>query len=343
MYERCRRLLADELGAYPSPETESIYRGLLEAPPAPDCRDADSRGAATRRGARRRCERGSKGRVARRWLRRKRVVVAHRPSWWRGGRSPASSHARRRASATIGRAELDRRAGPVRFDRGDRLRSAHGRSPSRRARARCGWRTSTTRASRSVDDPSRQARADTFPLGDTPTATRRRGTAACWVDRPRPATISKIDPRYDRVYPLRRRFGPLRRSSVAQRCWPALAAFGSIWIVSPDGVRPASRPRASSAGRMESVAVGNVPSAIAAGAGSVWVTNSDDGTVTRIDPETLWRRPIPVGNGPAAVAVERRRRAWIANAGDNALVQCRPGDERRREHDDGSVTGRRRS
>jgi len=32
VYERCRRLLADELGAYPSPETESIYRELLEAP-----------------------------------------------------------------------------------------------------------------------------------------------------------------------------------------------------------------------------------------------------------------------------------------------------------------------
>ena len=31
VYERCRRLLADELGAYPSPETESIYRSLLEA------------------------------------------------------------------------------------------------------------------------------------------------------------------------------------------------------------------------------------------------------------------------------------------------------------------------
>ena len=30
VYERCRRLLADELGAYPSPETESIYRELLE-------------------------------------------------------------------------------------------------------------------------------------------------------------------------------------------------------------------------------------------------------------------------------------------------------------------------
>src|SRR5919199_1379825 len=35
VYERCRRLLAEELGAFPSPETEAIYRALLEAPSAP--------------------------------------------------------------------------------------------------------------------------------------------------------------------------------------------------------------------------------------------------------------------------------------------------------------------
>lgn len=34
VYERCRRLLSEELGAYPSPETESIYRELLEIPSA---------------------------------------------------------------------------------------------------------------------------------------------------------------------------------------------------------------------------------------------------------------------------------------------------------------------
>ena len=34
VYERCRRLLADELGTYPSPETEAIYRELLETPAA---------------------------------------------------------------------------------------------------------------------------------------------------------------------------------------------------------------------------------------------------------------------------------------------------------------------
>lgn len=32
-HERCRRLLAEELGAYPSPETESIYRELLSTAP----------------------------------------------------------------------------------------------------------------------------------------------------------------------------------------------------------------------------------------------------------------------------------------------------------------------
>jgi alpha-glucoside transport system substrate-binding protein len=32
VYERCRQLLATELGAYPSPETQSIYRELLRAP-----------------------------------------------------------------------------------------------------------------------------------------------------------------------------------------------------------------------------------------------------------------------------------------------------------------------
>jgi SARP family transcriptional regulator, regulator of embCAB operon len=35
VYERCRVLLAEELGAYPSPETEAVYRGLLDATTAP--------------------------------------------------------------------------------------------------------------------------------------------------------------------------------------------------------------------------------------------------------------------------------------------------------------------
>jgi DNA-binding SARP family transcriptional activator/streptogramin lyase len=34
-YERCRHFLSEELGAYPSPDTETLYRSVLEAPTAP--------------------------------------------------------------------------------------------------------------------------------------------------------------------------------------------------------------------------------------------------------------------------------------------------------------------
>jgi hypothetical protein len=35
VYERCRRFLGDELGAYPSPETQSVYKELLATPATP--------------------------------------------------------------------------------------------------------------------------------------------------------------------------------------------------------------------------------------------------------------------------------------------------------------------
>src|SRR5207342_2053998 len=42
VYEQCRQLLAEQLGAYPSPETESIYRQLLAAPAPEDLASAAS-------------------------------------------------------------------------------------------------------------------------------------------------------------------------------------------------------------------------------------------------------------------------------------------------------------
>jgi DNA-binding SARP family transcriptional activator len=40
-YERCRGLLAEELGAYPSPETESVYLEILRGPPRSPPADVD--------------------------------------------------------------------------------------------------------------------------------------------------------------------------------------------------------------------------------------------------------------------------------------------------------------
>ena len=64
VYEQCRRLLADELGAYPSPETESIYRGLLEAPPARDGATSALRASGLNAAPGATAERESKSRVA---------------------------------------------------------------------------------------------------------------------------------------------------------------------------------------------------------------------------------------------------------------------------------------
>jgi len=41
VYERCRRFLADELGAYPSPESEAVYRELLRSSPGSSAAGAD--------------------------------------------------------------------------------------------------------------------------------------------------------------------------------------------------------------------------------------------------------------------------------------------------------------
>lgn len=166
-----------------------------------------------------------------------------------------------------------------------------------------------------VDVSSRQA-VRTIPIPDAPTALAATRTAV-WVTHGT-RDVSKIDPRYDRLTLTQ----PVAASGSffagTRDPRPTLAAFGSIWIVEPDGY--VSRIDPVSTRRLGSVDVGDNPSAIAAGAGSVWVTNSSDGTVTRIDPTTLVAMTIPVGHGPAGVAVNAAG-AWIANAGDNTLVR----------------------
>jgi DNA-binding SARP family transcriptional activator/sugar lactone lactonase YvrE len=49
VYERCRHFLAEELGAYPSRETEALYRSLLEAPLVPPSRPTGAAPRARRR------------------------------------------------------------------------------------------------------------------------------------------------------------------------------------------------------------------------------------------------------------------------------------------------------
>ncbi len=58
------------------------------------------------------------------------------------------------------------------------------------------------------------------------------------------------------------------------------------------------------------IPVGHAPAGVALGAGSVWVANSGDGTVTRIDPTTNKTTTIAVGGSPQAITVAGGR-AWV--------------------------------
>jgi streptogramin lyase len=63
------------------------------------------------------------------------------------------------------------------------------------------------------------------------------------------------------------------------------------------------------------IGVGRAPTGLAAGDDAIWVANTADGTVARLDPETGARigDPIRVGREPVAVTMDQYS-AWIADA-----------------------------
>jgi YVTN family beta-propeller protein len=77
----------------------------------------------------------------------------------------------------------------------------------------------------------------------------------------------------------------------------------------------------------DTIPVGSEPLALAVGGGGVWVTNSGDGTVTRIDPATGDAgRPIRVGERPAGVAIGGGS-VWVADSGSGTVSRLDPKTE----------------
>jgi len=72
------------------------------------------------------------------------------------------------------------------------------------------------------------------------------------------------------------------------------------------------------------VKVGDRPGGIAVGAGSVWVTNSGSGNVTRIDPSTsAVINDVPVGTEPSGIAFGYGQ-LWVANGPDATVSRIDP-------------------
>ena len=71
------------------------------------------------------------------------------------------------------------------------------------------------------------------------------------------------------------------------------------------------------------VATGNTPTAVAIGFGDLWVSDSFENTVTRVDPTGVVVAPIPVGHGPIAIAVGADA-VWVADSLDDRVVRIDP-------------------
>ena len=145
-----------------------------------------------------------------------------------------------------------------------------------------------------------------------------------WIGDIRRTRLVRLDPSFRRpsvvrsvrIAPFPEGFGQLGQNPIA-------IGYGSVWSGRTFGA--IARVDARSQDVVARTSVGNDPSAIATGAGSVWVADSDDNTVTRLDPESEGAviGTTSVGQGPNALAVGEGA-VWAANTRDDTVSRIDP-------------------
>jgi len=165
-------------------------------------------------------------------------------------------------------------------------------------------------------DPHALTVLRTIPVPTRPTGLAGAG-GSLWVQAEQ-GNLSSIDPSVNQAR---------LRARPSEIVWghprALLAAFGALWTTDPAGyVRRTAPATARPVSRVE---VGGGPTALAAGAGSVWVSNTCDGTVTRLDPSgavTATIATIPISH-PTAIAYGARA-VWVADSVDGTVVRIDP-------------------
>jgi YVTN family beta-propeller protein len=347
-YERCRKLLAEELGAYPSPETESIYRELLgtapiELPsPAIPKSIGDPAEAAADRPAGRRLRPSTRVIALATLAAAAAVGIALAVLIEEEGSSPSA----RVSANAVG--VIDPGGGEV----SDQTRLADAptgvaastnaiwvTSPDANVVSRIDPRTNELRQTIRVGDgpegiavtshgvwvangldgtvsridPQTNQVVQTIVVGNGPSGVAS-GENAVWVTNSADGTVSRIDPDTGRV---------TKTLPAAIGASGIVVAYGRVWIVSPPaGNVVVLDPRS---GRiLQRIAVGVDPDAVAAGAGAVWVANRADGTVSKFDTQVgAVTDTMRVGRGPSGVAAGSQD-VWVANGADGTVSHIDP-------------------
>jgi YVTN family beta-propeller protein len=342
VYEQCRQLLAEELGTYPSPETDAIYRALLEAP---QTHTGTTRAAETPVRAEPVVEQRSRKRGAVLLSALAGVIavaaVVAFVVFGQGGGHPAVAVAHDSlavVNAQSGRLVADTGVGPtptaVAFGEG------------------AYWVTNANGDTVSRIDPRTKAVVDAVTVGNGPSGIAT-GDGAVWVVNSLDGTVSRIDPGTNTVV-QRIDVGtqPVGIVYAAGYVWVANTGDGTITRIEPQTGKPTTLPIAATglafgAGTLWAsqraanqviridprtgkqafapIHVGNGPTGIAFGDGSAWVANSLDGTVYRLHPDTnSVTAAFTTGDGPDAVAVDARG-VWVSNQYGGDVVRIDPG------------------
>jgi ABC-type transport system substrate-binding protein/DNA-binding SARP family transcriptional activator/streptogramin lyase len=358
VYERCRRLLAEELGAYPSPETDSIYRQLLAAP-------GPEEGAPVAAPPAEKIELAPSlqedEQVKEPLLRRRAVLAAALvgvlaaaialPLLALSINGSGSAH----ASARLGGDAL----GVFDLSSGRIVASVPlGSAPDAAAfGAGSVWVALSDRGVVERIDPTTNTVQQTIVLQGGPSAIAVGG-GFVWVAETLAGKVVEIDPRSNggqKVASIPVGNGPTGIAFGFGAIWvansvdgtvvridPATGATsapidvdaganaiatgdGAVWVTSAAaGVLSKIDPKARSV--TGTTNVGNQPVAVATGSDAVWVANGEDGTVSRVDPATGHLKGLmTVGSDPSGLAVEANGSVWVSRGLPGGLTEIDPG------------------
>jgi YVTN family beta-propeller protein len=348
VYDRCRRLLSEELGAYPSPETDAIFRELLKEPepdatsvsppaqtPPPPVADRLPPPPAGRTGTSRRAVvaggvglavalaaavavvaisgSGDPKRV------RPRSLAAVGLS---SGRPIVASHAEREYDAIAAEdsavwAVDSANNAVVRIDADDaRVRDTIpvGADPSAVASAfGAVWVANGGDGTVSRVSGERGRVVQTVPVGNGPNAIAA-GAGSLWVAARHDSAVVRIDPHSGRVratIPLAS--APTGLAVAARSIWVSGGTAGVVFRIDP-----------ATGSVADAVSVGRGADHVGSAGGYVWVSNSGDRTVSRIDPRTsAVTATVPIG-GAATALMGSGDSLWVAREEPAALLELHP-------------------
>jgi YVTN family beta-propeller protein len=326
VYDRCRRLLAEELGTYPSPETEAIYRELLHASsttsgaPTGSPEQPSPEAAASRKdpgtGRRRRLPQGRGAVLA--LGAAGTVVAAGALALVVAAVSPFSS-----ASAPTSASAGENAVGVV-----DSSRAVPAGSVSLAASPKAiaygqesVWVTMPDQDAVARIDPKTRTVEQTIAVGKGPSGIAV-GHGFVWVANSLDGTVWQIDPRTNGGQVV-------NRIRVGNGPGAVAYGLGHVWVAnSLDRTVQRIDPVSGEPGPAITVDAG--ADALAVGDGAVWVTSEAAGVLSHLDPRSRSVTPINVGNGPVAVAASRKA-VWVANSEDASVWRIDPATNRVRD------------